>query len=137
MIKSVGKGIRIRKSFFWFSMILCLAAAMPSMADTASENAGLARIIPILDSLNPLIHAAEVQAEPKARVKFRYDWLRQDLAKIRAGLVQKIQLPQIEPRIVDPLKGDFVEMGGQTIASTSAIENTEQSEQPTQKGESP
>lgn len=112
------------KSIGLLSVIFSLSLALPVLADTASENTELSRIIPILDSLSPLIHAAETQADPQARVKFRYDWLRQDLAKIRSGLVQKIQLPPIEPRTVEPLKGDFVEMGGRVIANPSIAQDT-------------
>ncbi len=84
-------------------------------ANTASENAELSRIVHILDSLNPIINAAEIQADSTTRIKFRYDWLRKDLASIRAGLAQKINLPQIEPRVVKPLKGDFVRMGDKKL----------------------
>ncbi len=87
-----------------------LAAALPlhaALADTDAERAALARIAHELETLEPLIRTAEFQANPDARVCFRYDWLRQDLARVRLGIQEHIDAPRAEPRTFPPLRGDY------------------------------
>ena len=55
----------------------------------------------------PLIEDAESQANPDGRIRFRYDWLRQDLVRIRAGIQEHIDAPRTEPRTFPPLRGDY------------------------------
>ncbi len=50
---------------------------------------------------------AESQASPDTRIRFRYDWLRQDLERIRAGIQEHIDAPRTEPRTFPPLRGDY------------------------------
>ena len=67
----------------------------------------LARLIHEIEALAPLIETAESQASPDARIRFRYDWLRQDLVHIRAGIQEHIDAPRTEPRTFPPLRGDY------------------------------
>jgi RAQPRD family integrative conjugative element protein len=63
-----------------------LSTTLPTqiaVADTDGERAALARIAHELDALEPLIREAESQANPDARIRLCYDWLRQDLSRIR------------------------------------------------------
>jgi RAQPRD family integrative conjugative element protein len=50
---------------------------------------------------------AESQALPDTRIRFRYDWLRQDLHRIRDGIQDHIDAPRSEPRRFPPLRGDY------------------------------
>ncbi|WP_408631177.1 integrative conjugative element protein, RAQPRD family [Methylocaldum marinum] len=50
---------------------------------------------------------AEAQANPDARVKFHYPWLKQDLGYIKLGIREHIETPRSEPRSFLPLKGDY------------------------------
>jgi RAQPRD family integrative conjugative element protein len=87
-----------------------LAAALPAQfafADADGERAALARIIHELQAIDPLITEAASQSNPDARVRFQYDWLRQDLARIRAGIQEHIDAPRSEPRTFPPLRGDY------------------------------
>ena len=87
-----------------------MAAALPphaALADTDAERAALARIAHELETLEPLIRTAESQANPDARVRFRYDWLRQDLARVRLGIQAHIDVPRAEPCTFPPLRGDY------------------------------
>lgn len=87
-----------------------LSAALPlqsAFADADAEREALARIDHDLDALEPLIRKAESQAEPDARIHFRYDWLRQDLARVRQGIQDHIDAPRSEPRTFPPLRGDY------------------------------
>lgn len=67
----------------------------------------LARLIHEIEVLEPLIATAKSQASPDARIRFRYDWLRQDLERIRSGIQEHIDAPRNEPRKVPPLRGDY------------------------------
>ena len=90
------------------NLLLCLAL-MPGVvkADADSEREALARLSHELAALEPLIREAEVQADHNARIRFQYDWLRQDLARVRMGIQEHINAPRAEPRKVEPLRGDY------------------------------
>lgn len=76
-------------------------------ADPDAEREALARLIHEIEALAPLIETAESQASPDTRIRFRYDWLRQDLERIRAGIQEHIDAPRTEPRTFPPLRGDY------------------------------
>jgi RAQPRD family integrative conjugative element protein len=76
-------------------------------AETDAEREALARLIHELDALEPLLRTAESQADPDARVRFQYPWLRQDIARIRLGLEEHLNAPQAEPRRFPPIAGDY------------------------------
>ena len=87
-----------------------LAAVVPLhlvRADAAGERESLARVIHELQAIEPLLRAAQSQANPDARVRFRYDWLRQDLQRLRLGLQEHINAPRAQPRSFPPLRGDY------------------------------
>ena len=78
-----------------------------AVADADGERAALARIVHELQAIEPLITEAASQANPNARVRFQYDWLRQDLYRIRIGIQEHIDTPRSEPRTFPPLRGDY------------------------------
>ena len=85
-----------------------LATALPvQFAVADGERAVLARIIHELQVIEPLIKEAASQANPDARIRFQYDWLRQDLDRIRLGIQAHIDTPRTEPRTFPPLRGDY------------------------------
>ena len=87
-----------------------LATAVPvpfAAADADGERAALARIDHELQAIEPLITEASSQANPDARIRFQYDWLRQDLDRIRRGIQAHIDAPRSEPRTFPPLRGDY------------------------------
>ena len=87
-----------------------LATALPlhfAVADADGEQAALARIHHELQAIDPLITEAASQANPDARIRFQYDWLRQDLITIQQGLQAHIDAPRSEPRTFPPLRGDY------------------------------
>ena len=75
--------------------------------DAEAERESLARIIHELEVLEPLLAEAEAAADPDARIRFRYDWLKKDLERIRQGIQEHIDAPRTEPRAVEPLRGDY------------------------------
>ena len=78
-----------------------------AVADADGERAALARIVHELQAIEPLIIEAASQANPDARVRFQYDWLRQDLHRIHIGIQEHIDTPRSEPRAFPPLRGDY------------------------------
>ncbi|MFI0460177.1 MAG: RAQPRD family integrative conjugative element protein [Candidatus Thiodiazotropha endolucinida] len=87
-----------------------IGTALPvqfAIADADGERAALARIIHELQAIDPLITEAASQANPDARVRFQYEWLRQDLDRIRLGIQEHIDVPRSEPRTFPPLRGDY------------------------------
>ena len=87
-----------------------LATAVPvpfAVADADGERAALARIDHELQAIEPLITEAASQANPDARIRFQYDWLRHDLDRIRRGIQAHIDAPRFEPRSFPPLRGDY------------------------------
>ncbi len=84
-----------------------LAIAAPAFAADDGEREALARLAHEIELLEPLIAEAEMRADPAARVRFRYDWLRQDLARVRRGILDHVEAPRAEPRRVAPLRGDY------------------------------
>jgi len=82
-------------------------AVGPAFADVDAEREALARLTHEIEALEPILAAAESQANPDARIRFRYDWLRQDLARVRSGIQEHIDAPRAEPRTFPPLRGDY------------------------------
>ncbi|MGH8584738.1 MAG: RAQPRD family integrative conjugative element protein [Gammaproteobacteria bacterium] len=76
-------------------------------ADQTAEREQLARLAHEIEALQPLIAAAQVQADYPARIRFQYPWLRQDLAKVQQGILEHLNAPQGEPRRIPPLGGDY------------------------------
>lgn len=87
--------------------VFLLHGSTAAQADQASEREQLARLAHELEALQPLIDAAEVQADYPARIRFQYPWLRQDLGKVRLGILEHLNAPQGEPRQIPPLAGDY------------------------------
>jgi len=96
---------RIARDATITTTMLCIAGF--TQADPDAEREALARVIHEIQALEPLIATAESQALPDARIRFRYDWLRRDLRRIREGIQDHIDAPRNEPRLFPPLRGDY------------------------------
>ena len=87
-----------------------LGTALPfqfANADADGEREMLARIAHEIEAIGPLIDQATSQANPDARIRFQYDWLLQDLDRIRFGIQDHIDAPRSELRTFTPLRGDY------------------------------
>ncbi len=87
-----------------------LGTALPvqfAIADTDGEREALARIAHEIEAIQPLINQAASQANPDTRIRFQYDWLRQDINRIQSGIQNHIDAPRSEPRTFPPLRGDY------------------------------
>jgi RAQPRD family integrative conjugative element protein len=88
-------------------LLVGLIASDSVLADADAERDSLARLIHEIEALAPLIGSAEAQASSDARIRFRYEWLRQDFSRIRAGIQEHIDSRRAEPRTFPPLRGDY------------------------------
>lgn len=97
------------KRQFWPStfLILGLCIAPAAFADADAEREALAKIIHELHALETLINRAAANADRDSRIRFRYDWLRQDLKQIKDGIQSHIDSPRVQPRSFPPLRGDY------------------------------
>ena len=91
----------------------------PTTGDT--EKAYLIQMMNQLDAIQPFILAAKNVQLPDKRVQFHYsryqnsqgqyhNGLLEDVQSIKAGIAQYINQPAIEPRIVQPLQGDYLSL---------------------------
>lgn len=93
--------------------VLLLAITLMSFApplaaaDTDAEREALAKVLHEIEMLNSLITEAEAAADPDARIRFQYAWLRADLATIRQGIEVHLKAPRQEPRTWPALRGDY------------------------------
>jgi len=88
-------------------LIIGLVVTPAAFADADAEREALAKIIHELNALESLIKRAEVNADQDSRIRFRYDWLRQDLKQIEDGIQSHIDSPRAQPRSFPPLRGDY------------------------------
>ncbi|PIQ43243.1 MAG: hypothetical protein COV52_01880 [Gammaproteobacteria bacterium CG11_big_fil_rev_8_21_14_0_20_46_22] len=105
------------------SFLALLLVSSMSFANTAQMNATLARISTILSQVNPLITLAEKQQDPNARVKFQFDELRRDIADIQAGIAQAVNRVSIQPRVVQPLSGDYLPVSEAVLNKEKVLTN--------------
>lgn len=97
-----------------FILLLICLLSISARADTALENETLARIVHVLDSLQPLIQEAQAQQESGERVQFDYVALRQDIQRVKTGIQRKFAENRLEPRIIKPIQGDYLIIRSQT-----------------------
>lgn len=90
-----------------FILILFISVGSTSHADAFAEKATLARLANEILALEPLVREAEQRRSSGNAVKFQYNTLRSDLAKIRHGIEAYIHQSNYRPRKFKPLKGDY------------------------------
>ncbi|MDZ4175207.1 MAG: RAQPRD family integrative conjugative element protein [Hydrogenophaga sp.] len=90
-------------------LIACASASQTAQAaggDADTERENLARIDAELERVQVMVKEAAERAPSGQRVKFRYDWLLQDLQLLRKGVADHVDAPR-QPRPVPPLRGDY------------------------------
>ncbi len=100
---------RIKKIALFVLIITMSFCTVTALANTTQENITLSRISNILNAVYPLIAKAKKEAEPNTRVKFQYNWLQKDIQDIQAGIAQKINASDVEPRVIKPLRIHYIE----------------------------
>ena len=90
-------------------LIACAAitpAAQAASGDADTERENLARISSEIERVQVMVKEAADRAPSGQRVKFRYDWLLQDLQMLREGVSDHVDAPR-QPRPVPPLRGEY------------------------------
>jgi RAQPRD family integrative conjugative element protein len=82
-------------------------------ADTQMANQYLQRAMSELAAAKVYVQKAKQQQPSNERVVFHYDWVLSDIDKIQGGIEQKFDMPRIQPRIIKPVKGDYITIVGQ------------------------
>ena len=90
-----------------FILFLVRNMVSAAHADAFAEKESLARLANEILALEPLIREAEARRSPGSSVKFQYNTMRGDLAKIRHGIEAYINQSSYRPRAFKPLKGDY------------------------------
>lgn len=71
------------------------------------ERKALLEILNHLKQTDELIKYAQSQQNDDQRIKFRYDWLSNDLYKIERGIQDYLTSPKSQPRTVTPIMGTY------------------------------
>ncbi|HEY9017600.1 RAQPRD family integrative conjugative element protein [Thiomicrospira sp.] len=74
---------------------------------STAERKALLDILAHLQQLDGLIAVAKANQNPDQRIKFRYDWLQTDMYKITRGISDHLSSPDSQPRVVEPIDGDY------------------------------
>ena len=100
------------------TVLTCLFSTC-AIADSARERIYLIQMLNQLDSLKPLIIAANKEQAPDARIKFHYtaycdanekkhNGLLEDINEIKKGIQEKLNGAHTEPRNFSAIKGDYL-----------------------------
>ena len=104
---NVSTGKRVQRAWLLALLAAAALAAQPARAgDDESEREHLARIAHEIERLQAQVSAAAQDAPTGQRVKFRYDWLQNDLEMLREGVERHVDSAR-QPRPVPPLRGDY------------------------------
>jgi RAQPRD family integrative conjugative element protein len=72
-----------------------------------SERKSLLILLSHLQQTDGLIQRAQAYQRPDQRIKFRYDWLRQDFHKINRSILDHLNSPENQTRFFEPLNDDY------------------------------
>ena len=78
---------------------------------SAAEREVLGRLEQELTLLQRLAREAQAQRNPAARSQFNYHALMRDLDRIRHGIRDHLQAPDLAPRAFQPIRGDYRVVG--------------------------
>ena len=92
--------------------------AQSAMASPEQERIYLLQLLHQINAMQPTIKAAEKAQSPTARVQFHYtayvdtegrphNGVWEDLQLIREGIQEQLDQSSVEPRVVEPISGDY------------------------------
>lgn len=87
--------------------LACAVVSGSALADVAEEREQLRAAQAELNQLQLRLNVAEAAADPDARIRFRYDWLRRDLAIIRRGIQAQIDASTCSAKKKQRVRGDY------------------------------
>lgn len=96
-----------RRRFLLLTAVVLLAHQAPVAADGDSERERLAAVVRQLDTLDHLLESGADQPGDGGRYYFDYTRLREDLARVRAGIRDYLAPRRAQPRDPVPLLTDY------------------------------
>ena len=104
-----------RQKRLFILMILFTIGITPTFAhaDVQMANQYLQIAMNELAAAKVYIQKAQAQEPKNERVVFHYDWVLSDINQIQGGIDEKFNKPRIQPRVVKPLKGDYLTVVGE------------------------
>lgn len=87
--------------------------AMSAHAEVDKEKETLYRVLKELSYVKKLMDEAEQAAPAGQRLKMNYDRMRADVDKMQTGIRERFSFTQIQPRVIEPLEGDYVSFVGE------------------------
>lgn len=100
-------------SGFWIFSLLCLP--LSSVASNHSANQDLRRALLALNAAKTYVAQAQSVAPKTTRVVFHYDLVNRDISRVMAGIEAKFEAASVQPRRMNPIKGDYLSMVGQKV----------------------
>ena len=101
------------------AIIIMLVLSTSCFATNDQMNEDLVKVVQELQSIKPLLEKAEKEQEKNTRIKINFEdfkgpngkthnGLKSDIETIQKSIIEIINSETIEPRVVDPISGDFV-----------------------------
>jgi RAQPRD family integrative conjugative element protein len=97
----------VRRWFLLLTGVVLLAHQAPVTADGDAERERLAAVVRQLDTLDDVLNSGADQPRHDGRYYFDYARLREDLARVRAGIRDYLTPQRAQPRDPVPLLGDY------------------------------
>jgi len=72
-----------------------------------AERKSLLTLLSHLQQSDALIQRSQAYQRPDQRIKFRYDWLRQDIHKMNRSILDHLNSPENQTRFFEPLNDDY------------------------------
>lgn len=102
-----------------FLIVMLSLSCFTAYASEEALNQTLVRVINQINAIMPLLDEAKTEIEPNTRIQLHIEsfegsdgkthfGLRNDLLVIRNALIDYINTPAIEPKIIKPLALDFI-----------------------------
>ena len=101
------RSLSIRLGLLVLAAMSATGLPWPAWAANDEEKAGLVQLVHELDALEPVVAEAEGKALTDTRIRFNYDWLRNDINYIKSGIREHLVGSGTEPRKYPPLRGDY------------------------------
>ena len=95
---------------------LCLSFSLSSLsfADGMLANQDLREALNDLEIAKSDVMQAKKQEPTNERDQFHYDELIADLNKVESGIQAKFKETPVEPRVLEPITGDYLRLIGET-----------------------
>ena len=101
---------------FLLHITFLFAAGLLSMiaqADEELSNQYLQRAMNELEAAKVYVQEAQAERPTHPRTVFHYQWILSDIDNIEAGIQQQFNRPRVQPRVIEPVKGDYLTVVGE------------------------